>query len=249
MKQRPYVLTVAGHDPSAGAGVAADVKTLEMNRTLGLAVVTCITYQHEERFAGADWLPFERIAAQIDILLERYHVSTAKIGLVESMSVLEGVLDRLRAHRPDMPIVWDPVLRASAGYRFHEQIGGDTLERICRSLAVVTPNWVEIQELFPGVDPQTAAERISRWCSVLLKGGHNPAAKGYDYLYTADGLSRFRPKGMSLYDKHGSGCVFSAALAAALAQGFPLHRACLRAKNYTRRFLDSAPGLLGVHNR
>ncbi len=249
-QKRPCVLSIAGFDPSGGAGVLADIKTFEMHRLIGLGVTTGITYQHESRFDGVDWLPWDSIAAQLDVLLERYTISAAKIGLTGTTDVLSKAIGRLREVNPQMHIVWDPVMSASAGFRFHSGIDGTTLEHIARSLSVITPNWTEMLELVPGDWTATeAASRLGAWCAVLLKGGHNDAARGYDYLVTSEWTRSYRPKTTAVHAKHGSGCVLSAALTSALAEGFPLHRACLRAKRYTTRFLESTPGLLGFHKR
>ena len=248
-QQRPCVLSIAGFDPSGGAGILADIKTFEMHRLHGLGVATCLTYQNESRFDGVDWLPWDSIAAQLDVLLERYAVPAAKIGLIGTNDVLVTAIEKLRAFNPAMHIVWDPVMSASAGFRFHEGIDTTLLEQIARSISVMTPNWTEMQELLPGLPALEAAEHMSAWCPVLLKGGHNNEAKGYDYLFTAGRMQRFRPKTVSAYAKHGSGCVLSSALTSALAEGYSLHRACLRAKQYTLRFIESAPGLLGFHKR
>ena len=250
-QQRPYVLSIAGFDPSGGAGILADIKTFEMHRVTGLGVATCMTYQHESRFDGIHWFPEDSIAAQLDVLLERYTIAAAKIGLIGTTDVLTMAIDKLRSANPAVHIVWDPVMSASAGFRFHERIESSALEVITRSLgghSVITPNWKEMEELLP-VPALEGAAKMSAWCPVLLKGGHNEQAKGYDYLFTQGTMQRFRPKSVSAYAKHGSGCVLSAALAAALAQGYKLHRACLRAKQYTLRFLESTPGLLGFHKR
>lgn len=248
-QQRPCVLSVAGFDPSGGAGVLADIKTFEMHRLTGLGVATAITYQHESSFRGIDWLPEERVMAQIDVLAERYAIAATKIGIVETPDMLIRIVERLLAVNPHMSIVWDPVLRASAGFRFHNNVAAHTLECTARALTVVTPNWQEMTELVPGMPALQAAEYMSQWCAVFLKGGHNVDAIGYDYLVTRDATRSFRPHTTTVYPKHGSGCVLSAALASAIANGYTLHSACLRAKQYTARFLESTPGLLGFHKR
>ncbi len=248
-QKRPCVLSIAGFDPSGGAGILADIKTFEMHRLTGLGVATSVTYQHESRFDGVDWLPEDSIAAQLDVLLERYTVVAAKIGLIGTIDVLTDTIGRLRQAQPRMHIVWDPVMSASAGYRFHDGIGSAELESIARSLSVITPNWVEMQELLPGAQAMEAASQMSQWCAVYLKGGHNELAPGYDYLFTQRGRQSFRPRTGNPRPKHGSGCVLSAALVSALAESYPLHKACLRAKQYTGRFLESTPELLGFHKR
>lgn len=247
--QRPFVLSVAGFDPSGGAGLAADLKTFEQFRVMGQGVVTAVTYQNDEVFEGADWLTHQQIARQIRVLCDRTFFSVAKIGLVQNMDMLAFIVDTLLTCNPGMHIVWDPVLKASAGFVFHDGIDPNALEPVFKKLFLVTPNRPEIQAFFPALAPEEGAARLSEVCPVLLKGGHDEQRRGYDLLFKNGVRRSFRPKAVVPAPKHGSGCIFSAGVAAALALGYPLHRACLLAKNYVTRVLQSNPTLLGYHKR
>src|SRR5690606_34283761 len=119
MKKRPYILSVAGFDPSGGAGVLADIKTFEAYKTIGLGVSTALTYQTEDSFLGVDWHTEKQLEMQLETLLKRYPVEIAKIGLVESLNSLDHILDILQNYRPGMKIIWDPILKASAEFTFH----------------------------------------------------------------------------------------------------------------------------------
>ncbi|MHA6249679.1 bifunctional hydroxymethylpyrimidine kinase/phosphomethylpyrimidine kinase [Pontibacter sp. CAU 1760] len=247
-KPRPYTLSIAGFDPSGGAGITADSKTFEALKVQGLSVCTAITYQHEAAFAGLDWLGMAQLEKQLTLLLGKYKVPFAKIGLVESVEVLAQLLNLLHRLSPETKLVWDPILKASAGFTFHRGIQAAQLQELCQRLYLITPNWNEMQQLMPDLSPPEAASALSRHCHVLLKGGHNTARPGYDYLYSEGESKAFRPKHAVPQGKHGSGCVLSAALTALLAQGYPLHKACRRAKDYTTRFLNSNATLLGYHH-
>lgn len=246
-KQRPYTLSIAGFDPSGGAGVTADTKTFEALKAQGLSVCTAITYQHEAVFAGVDWLSMAQLEQQLEILFSRYRVPFAKIGLVESVEVLTHLLQLIHRLSPETRLVWDPILKASAGFTFHRGVQAAHLQELCEQLYLITPNWNEMQQLMPAISPPEAAATLSQHCHVLLKGGHNAAKPGYDYLYSRGESKTFRPKQLVPQGKHGSGCVLSAALTALLAQGLPLHKACRKAKDYTTRFLNSNSTLLGYH--
>lgn len=247
--QRPSVLTVAGFDPSGGAGVLADIKTFEMHRVMGVAVTTAITYQHEQHVEGVDWLTREQIQRQIAVLCQRHNIATAKIGLVENAATLACIIETLLLHNASMRIVWDPIVRASAGFAFHAGFEQELGEQFYRKLFLVTPNRPEMQLLAPALPPEEGAAQLGAWCSVLLKGGHNPERLGYDALYSNGTQRSFRPKARAVSPKHGSGCVLSAAIVANVARGYPLHKACLHAKTYTTRVLTSNTTLLGYHNR
>lgn len=248
-KQRPCVLTVAGFDPSGGAGVLADIKTFEMHRVMGLAATTAITYQNEQQVEGVDWLQHEQIQRQIAVLCQRYTIATAKIGLVENLAMLACIVDTLLSCNASMRIVWDPIVQASSGFAFHAGFQQERIEALCRKLFLATPNRPEMQVLCPALPPEQGAEHVAQYCSVLLKGGHNTEKVGYDTLYSNGKQRSFRPKEHVLYPKHGSGCVLSAAIVANTAKGYPLHKACLHAKTYTTRVLVSNTTLLGYHNR
>ncbi len=264
-EKRPYVLSIAGFDPCGGAGITADIKTFEANKVYGLGVCSALTFQNDENFEGVDWIPFEKIIKQIEMLNKKFKIDWIKIGLIESFEVLEKLVLYLEEIFKDCKIIWDPILKASAGFSFHQDIEVNRLEIFARNLFLITPNWDEIQKLYRGMDSLEGAKRLSRYCNVFLKGGHNTKAPGRDYLFLIDLVDAsvknrletknngkmnqfsFRPKEIIKYHKHGSGCVLSAAIAANLARGWSLNRACLRSKDYITKFLSSSEGLLGFH--
>lgn len=239
------VLSIAGFDPSAGAGVLADVKTCEAHGVYACGVVSALTYQNERSFGGVRWLPRGEIVQQIEPLLETTRISAVKFGLIEDLSVIETVLDILP---PGTPAVWDPVTQASAGFWFHRRFEPERLHPVLTRLALVTPNWEEARVLAPGApSSEEAARKLSAACPVLLKGGHADGAQSVDTLFHRGTSLPLAGERISGAAKHGSGCVFAAAAACGIAEGLDLTEACRRAKAYTLRFLTSAPGLLGRH--
>ncbi len=247
--KRPYVLSIAGLDPSAGAGILADVKVFEAQKTYGLAVATALTVQHDASFRHVHWVSLEQIIAQCEPLLERYPIEVVKIGLIESIPVLDGLLNWLNLQNPKIIILWDPILKASAGFDFH-RLTLSTLTPVLQNLTLITPNIPEIQQMTGEQAVQKAAQALSTYCHVYLKGGHSSPENGQiaDYLFeTTQKVTAypapFIPKG----EKHGSGCVLSAALAAGLASGFSLGKAGANARLYMDRYLASTPYLLGFH--
>ena len=247
MTKRPYIISVAGFDPSGGAGILADIKTFESYKTIGLAVSTALTYQTEDSFSGVDWHTENQILKQLEILLKRYPVEVAKIGLVENINSLDHILGILLRYQPGMKIIWDPILKASAGFIFHEKIQIAELERMASKLEIITPNQLEIKSFYPQLDAHAGAEELSKYCKVFLKGGHDADSPGKDCLFDKGKLRSYNPARFAAYPKHGSGCIVSAALAAGIARGHPLNKAILKAKKYVSKVLSGNKSLLGYH--
>jgi hydroxymethylpyrimidine/phosphomethylpyrimidine kinase len=244
---RPYALTIAGFDPSAGAGVLADVKTLEASGVYGLAACTALTVQNDVVFERVSWVPLTDIQDQIQTLLTRFQVDFVKVGLIESLPILLKLISWLKAQNPAVRIVWDPVLKATAGYEFHAQPDGELLQAICRELALLTPNRPEALRLLPAASPEAAAEALAAWCPVLLKGGHADSPEATDLLLLGGEQHVLSAPRLPHGEKHGSGCVLSAAVLARLALGDDLGAACRAGKAYMAAFLGSNDTLLGYH--
>jgi hydroxymethylpyrimidine/phosphomethylpyrimidine kinase len=244
---RPYALTIAGFDPSAGAGVLADVKAMEANGVYGVAACTALTVQNDITFERVSWVSLTDIQDQIRLLLARFPISFVKIGLIESLPLLLELINWLKAHNLATIIIWDPVLKATAGYEFHAQPDPILLQAICRELALITPNRPEALRLVPAASAEMAAETLAAWCPVLLKGGHDTAALATDLLLAGSQRHEFSAPRLPHGEKHGSGCVLSAAVLARLALGDNLGAACQAGKAYTAAFLGSNDTLLGYH--
>lgn len=127
---RPYILTIAGFDPSGGAGILSDIKTIEANGGYGLGVLSANTWQNDIVFERVEWVSLKDIREQINILTNRFDVRYIKIGIVQNPVELYALLLFLRKKIPDAIIVWDPILKASAGFLFHHCIEKNLLENI-----------------------------------------------------------------------------------------------------------------------
>src|SRR5580704_12896311 len=128
LKPRSYVLSISGFDPSGGAGMLADIKTFESNKVYGLGVISANTLQNDEEFTKVDWIPVDKIIEQIDILKKRFEFEYVKIGLIESLEVLNTIISYLTSHVSHPKIIWDPILKASAGFEFHKEVNKTLLE-------------------------------------------------------------------------------------------------------------------------
>ncbi|HVU95104.1 MAG TPA: bifunctional hydroxymethylpyrimidine kinase/phosphomethylpyrimidine kinase [Puia sp.] len=239
---RPRVLVVAGYDPSGGAGVLADVKTLESHGVYGYAVCTAITWQNERVVRRVDWLPEKDVLEQVDVCFEAAGFDWVKIGIMPSIGLVGRVVRHIRQWNPGVRVVWDPVIRSSSGTDFWVKTEG--WEEVAAQCFVMTPNWEEMGWL------AADGEGVKRCgCHLLLKGGHHPEHPGRDYLWMEGKMEVLEPvDGGAVYPKHGSGCVLASALAANLALGYALPVAAVRAKGYVRNFLSSNKSLLGWHD-
>jgi hydroxymethylpyrimidine/phosphomethylpyrimidine kinase len=243
---RPIVLSIAGFDPSAGAGVLADIKTFEANKVYGMGVITANTFQDESEFDSVDWVSSEDTIKQCEVLIRKHKIANAKIGLIKDLDEMTSLVSYLISHVSHL--IWDPILKASAGYEFHTKMEKQKLSSILDKIFLLTPNTEEVIALSGIKDPVEGAKKLAEHCHVLLKGGHDNNNKGKDLLFTKEGKQfSFNPKKKNVSPKHGSGCVLSAAITANLANGYKIHSACLRAKQYTETVLASNKTLLGYH--
>ncbi|MTI33008.1 hydroxymethylpyrimidine/phosphomethylpyrimidine kinase [Xanthovirga aplysinae] len=246
--EQPYVLSIAGFDPSGGAGLLADIKTLENHQVYGLGVCTALTAQHESHFQSVYWTPLEQIFEQAELLFQKYPIQHCKIGIVENWSVLNQLLEFLNTQNSELKVVLDPVLKASSGFSFHSTLGLKELNSILGNLSLLTPNYEELKRITPDVPVKVGCQQIAEYCPILLKGGHNEEEKGTDYLFHGKECVQLEADKVLSYPKHGSGCVLSSAITANLALGGNLLEACRQGKQYTAQFLASNEGLLGYHS-
>ncbi|MEJ7829631.1 MAG: hydroxymethylpyrimidine/phosphomethylpyrimidine kinase [Segetibacter sp.] len=247
---RPIVMSIAGVDPSSGAGLLADIKTFEQHKVYGLAISTAQTLQTEDEFIAIRWENKKDILQSIETILAGYSVNAVKIGIVENMEVLEKIVSLVYSKKNAIKIVWDTVIKSTSGFNFwNKEIDDEQLYQTLKMVDVITPNYNEAVQLISDIsDAKEAAQKLSAHCNVLLKGGHNEDEKGVDYLYTRNSVERLEGKSAGMFAKHGSGCVLSSAITANLALGADLITACQNAKQYTDQFLSSNNTLLGYHH-
>ena len=242
---RPQVICISGFDPSGGAGILADIKTLEMHRVQGLGVCTALTFQNENTFSGMEWVGEKNIQNQLDTLLELYRPKAIKIGIIENLPVLNELIDRIKSQISEARIIWDPILKASAGFDFHTSIHQELLQSILTRIDLLTPNLPESQQLFKTTDPEQIANFTS--CPVLLKGGHADSKLSVDVLIDHGEKYFFQHEKKNGFSKHGTGCILSSAIAANLAWGKELSESCRNAKEYIQSILKSNKTQLAYH--
>lgn len=231
-------LSIAGTDPSGGAGIQADLKTLTMNGVFAMSAITALVAQNTTGVREIVEMTPEFLGQQIDVVFEDIPPDAVKIGMVASCGLIEVIAERLRFYQA-RNIVVDPVMVTTSGDRLISEEAVDTLTaRLLPLAAVATPNIPEA-EILSGMairseaDIEAAARYISGTynCAVLLKGGHN-VNDANDFLYTGGRGEWFYGTRIDNPNTHGTGCTLSSAIAANLAKGFDLPVSIQRSKNY-----------------
>lgn len=245
---RPFVLSIAGFDPSGGAGILADVKTFEQHEVYGLAISTANTIQTEDEFLKIEWTDINFVLESLERLLGTYDIKAIKIGIVPSLDYLKKIVLSIKRLSPKTKIVWDTVLKSTTQFNFITVEKQDLLIEILKKIDLITPNYNEILSFsLEEKKPVLIALALSKQCSTLLKGGHNSSAIGTDYLYSKNEIFRLSPNTTLVFEKHGSGCVLTSAITANLALDQDLLTACSNAKIYIEKYLASNQTKLGYH--
>jgi hydroxymethylpyrimidine/phosphomethylpyrimidine kinase len=244
-------LTIAGSDPSGGAGIQADLKTFHQHGVYGAAAITLLTVQNTQRVSDVVVMDPHLVGRQIDAVLEDIPPHAAKTGALGTARVVRAVAER--AARMSCPLVVDPVMISKHGAPLvvddaRAAIAGELLSHA----ALVTPNLHEAAVLagMEGVDSldamRDAAQAILARCgvrSVLVKGGHLSGDAVDVFAERGGGVHIFRAPRVRTSSLHGTGCTLSAAITAHLALGADMQEAIARAKAFVTRALETAPGL------
>lgn len=246
-ENRPYALTIAGLDPSGGAGILADIKTFEQHQVSGFAISTANTIQTESRFYDIQWTDLSFVIRSIEALLQNYKIKAVKIGIVPSLDYLNRILSTIKFLSPTTQIVWDPVLKSTTEFEFMEITDALDLNKILSQIDLITPNYNEITFLFPDFFSNELWIKNEIPTTILLKGGHNESAIGTDRLFLKNEIIDLIPSAKNCSEKHGSGCVLSAAITANLALNQTPKEACKNAKTYIEKYLSSTSTLIGYH--
>jgi hydroxymethylpyrimidine/phosphomethylpyrimidine kinase len=246
-ENHPIALSIAGFDPTGGAGVLADIKTFEQHQVTGFAIMTANTIQTENEFFDIEWTNLSFVIRSIETLFQSYKIKTVKIGIVPSLHYLNRILSTIKLLSPATQIVWDPVLKSTTKFEFMTIEDQLDLNKILSKIDLITPNYNEIEVLFPGFVSDKLWLQNEIPTDILLKGGHNPDKIGADQLFLKNEIIDLLPSEKICYEKHGSGCVLSAAIAANLAFNQTTKEACKNAKTYIEKYLSSTSTLIGYH--
>ena len=245
------VLSIAGSDPSAGAGIQQDLKVMTALGVYGATVVTALTTQNTLGVADVMPVPGRVVASQLQAVLDDLPVAAVKIGQIPDVEAARAVADTLGRWlqaRP-VPVVYDPVMVSTSG---HPLMSPDCIGQVVGSLfplcSLVTPNLPETKVLLGRdfANPAAAgAELAARFgCAFLVKGGHGNGASSVDFLCLPDGsFQSFESPRLQSRNLHGTGCALSSAIASYLAQGQSIEQAVAQSKTFLFEAIRRSLGL------
>ena len=238
---KPNILIIAGHDPSGGAGIHADIEAVHSLGGFAATLITGLTVQNSQNVYGFALTDIDMLEKQADALLDDMQFHAVKIGMTGSPDVI-GFIARLLDRLPGVPVVLDPVLAAEAG----GSLSGDTVpEAMLRELfpraLLCTPNLPEAQQLSGEQDINAAGARLlAAGCpNVLITGSHDDTAEVRNHLFNETGKQEWRWQRLP-GSFHGSGCTLASACAVLLGKGLALPDALAQAQQYVDNSLRHA---------
>ncbi len=243
---RPCILCIGGLDPSGGAGLQADIETIAACGGHALPIASCLTIQNTTVSTSVSAVEPDVIKSQVSLLIDDFKISGCKIGLIPNASIARTIAE-IVSQIPDVPIVFDPVIRASSGLKFNDNT---TLEAIKKFLlpkvTIITPNQNELNAITNcDKDKNSQCELL---CSlgpeyVLITGGDNQTSS-VSNLFVSKGGNQHEYTWQRLPNRyHGSGCTLSSAIASYLALGFDMQEAVQKGQQFTWHALDAAEPL------
>ena len=255
MSMKPVALTIAGSDSGGGAGIQADLKSMEANGVFGTSVITAITAQNTTAVTEAQPVALDLISAQLEAVLSDFPVAAIKTGMLATADIIERVADELKA-RDSYPLVVDPVMISKSGYELLAPEAVATLrDRLLPLATVITPNLHEAGHLLDATvrteaDMRNAARLLYDMGpkAVLVKGGHLATTDdAVDVLYDGTTFHAVRASRIDTPHTHGTGCTYASAIAAHLAHGRDLPTAVEQAKAYVTGAIEHALPLGSGH--
>ena len=247
------VLVIAGSDPSGGAGIQADLKTLTTLGVYGMTAITALTEQNTRGVSGIFEIPLDFVVKQIDCCLTDIGANAIKIGMMHNVELINGVYEALKHNEiignEKIKIVLDPVMVAKGGHRLLKEDAVNSLTNFIKNTnPVLTPNIPEA-EILAGikinnlVDMKTAGEKLINLGAsfVVLKGGHMNTPIMSDFLIGEEVLDQIETKKIETNHTHGTGCTMASALAAGLAKSYEIKEAFQKAHFYVNQAIITSP--------
>ena len=239
----PILLTIAGFDPSCGAGTAADLKTFAAHGCYGVAAITALTVQNTQTVESVHHTPSAELRAQLEALAKDCDIAAVKIGMLGNRANAAVVAEFLDAYR-FAHVVHDPVMKSSGGADLLDAAGIKYLgAELLKRSSVITPNVPEA-EILTGLtikdlgDMEAAARKLVEMAAhaVIVKGGHMERA--IDVLFDGNEIVQLGGDRVKSENMHGTGCTFASTIAAQLAAGRPLLEAATLAKAYVTKAIE-----------
>ena len=235
------VLSIAGSDPSGGAGIQADLKTFQALGVRGMAAITSLTAQNQHEVFGVLNTPPEFITAQLEAVFKAHKVDAIKIGMLGNVPAIDVVASQINGRKN---IVLDTVMVATSGGLLLERDAIGALKKLILLADIITPNLPEAAALLGAMDtPKNMARGLLDLGAraVLVKGGHGTGDNCDDVFADRDGdIEVFSAPRLAIENAHGTGCTLSSAIAVFLANGENMRDACKSAKDYITRAIKNA---------
>lgn len=243
-KPNPAVtLVLAGHDPSGGAGIQADIETIRALGGYAATVITATTTQNTHNVQGIHPVNANDLITQARMILDDLPIAAIKIGLLGSIDNIEAIHTLLRDY-PQLPVIFDPILRAGGGKSLTTQeMVAAVSDLLLPHTTLLTPNTQELKQLSPNADSVAAQAHhlISRGCQhVAVTGTHADTRDVINKLFGSHGEMQSKNWPRLAGEYHGSGCTFASACAALIAQGADICNAVEMAQNFTWKSLEQA---------
>jgi len=244
------ILTIAGSDPSGGAGIQADIKTISALGGYGMAAITALTVQNTCQVSAVHPVAAPVVKAQVEAVLQDMAPDALKLGMLATADNV-AALAELFAGMAAIPLVVDPVILSTSGHELLDRRGVALLiAGIFPHVTLLTPNLAEAQRLTNGAeiatlaDMRRAGEKLLAMGpkAVLVKGGHLAGDRLTDLLITNEGVTEFSSARIPTRHTHGTGCTLAAAIATGLGQGMAVPDAVGRAHRYVHKAILNAPG-------
>jgi hydroxymethylpyrimidine/phosphomethylpyrimidine kinase len=245
MTQRPCVLVFAGHDPSGGAGIHADIEAIRAQGVHALTVITALTEQDNDRVYGVEPLEAASVSQKARTLVRKIPVSAIKIGIVGSRTnalAIAELIRELRTAQASLPVVLDPVLSSGHGDALALENAVNSIEPLLALADLITPNLPEAKKLRPHAQnkQEQAQQLFQAGCQhVLIKGGHGETDSIRNIWFSPGQMTEWDTPRLPA-EFHGSGCTLASAIAAQLALGQNMGAAIEHGLRYTQQTLELA---------
>jgi len=245
-KNIPVVLTIAGSDSGGGAGIQADLKTFAALDVFGVSAITCLTAQNPREIKAVQPVTPNMVIMQIKAVCDYFPVAAVKTGMLYNEQMVLAVASEIKRRKFPIVVI-DPLCRATSGRRL---LTGDAFQALCLKLlplaTIITPNVPEAEMILNCRINNHAAQRVAALklsnkfkTACIIKGGHLSGNETIDVLCRNNRLYTFKSRRLNVKNSHGTGCVFSAALAAYLARGMGIENAAMLAKKFVRQTIRS----------
>ena len=245
------MLSIAGSDPSGGAGIQADLKTFAANGVYGMAAITALTVQNTVGVQGIHLVPAKFVSSQIEAIFSDIAVSSAKVGMVGNAEIAEGVGTTLAKYRNLISVV-DPVMVAKGGSPLLDKKAIQAVKDNLIPLAtIVTPNLPEAAILLGSSIAKSEEDMVYQGKallnlgpkSILMKGGHSEGITSNDLLVTENNYVWFKEKRINTKNTHGTGCTLSSSIASFLAKDFSVEESVSKAKKFVTNAIRNSEKL------